>query len=55
MDLLVLTNVEWGWDCVAGVFTSIEDIIEFLELDSIDELEDTYIIHEVALDRKYED
>jgi hypothetical protein len=58
MDVLVVTNPEHGWDCVIGVFTDIEQIKKFFQINNdFDNLRDfqeflnirqqaNYVIHE---------
>jgi len=65
MTVYVVTNVEMGWDCVCGVFSSIkslaqyffediedEDVIEadYTTVSSIEaDINDCYVIHEEEL------
>lgn len=52
-NVFVLTDTELGWDCVRGVFTSYEDIVEYYNTDIADDneitdtrdLPDCYVIH----------
>jgi len=45
MEVYVITNPENGWDCVCGVYSTLEKVIEFLneqEIEYFDEDSDEF-------------
>ena len=61
MNIYVVTNVEMGWDCVCGVFSTLDKLIKYFmegsgygeDITTLDELKgvinECYVIHEEVL------
>lgn len=50
MQVLVLTNLDLGWDNVLGVFATEEDIIDYFNeeeeyIKNLEELPNEYVVH----------